>query len=147
MAASFTGPPAAIINPLHLDLKTSKSFLSGLQDVIRQQRLPEYLLIIILSTALIFLVMSFLRDIVLPPVVLVFSAVDLSDWKIVLRPSTTPSRMTCPPLNAQQPEVAIRLGQFLESAVVSLALVALSYWGIRSMQEKRERQTETEKNE
>lgn len=106
-----------LLNPLNLSPSSAQSFFERFTGLIRQQRITDYLLIILLSTAIIVAVTTFLKDIVLPPLAFVFSPIDLPDWKIVLRPGTRCKR-----------ELSIKIGNFLEVAIIATVIAIFAYW-------------------
>lgn len=133
LISAVAGPPPGIKlqtpAPLTLGPQTAQDFFQQFQNLVRQQRIPEYALIIVLSTALIFLVTSFLRDIVLPPIAFLLSPFDLPDWKVTLRPASTSTTTTATGINVKSKrELSMKIGDFIEVAAIASLLAILAYW-------------------
>lgn len=89
-------------------------------------------LIIVLSSVLITLITAAIKDIIFPPVSYLLNKINVPDWKIVIsKPCPSRSSQTTKASvsnNDTQPdkEIAIRLGDFIETALVALIVGAIT---------------------
>lgn len=104
-------------------------------------KLIEFVLLLIISAVAITLISSLLKDIIFPPVNALLSKVDVPDWKIVLKPSTFPQNLQWLPLQplkslqqinfAESREISIKVGNFIETLIVSLIIGGLAIFGLK----------------
>jgi large-conductance mechanosensitive channel len=97
---------------------TAHSIFEQFSAFIKKQRLIDFFLILVLSTCLVLFVTTFLKNIVVPPLALALSKLNIPDsWNWTLKQKTD-----------KEKAIVIRFGDFIEIAIVTSLLAYLTYF-------------------